>query len=222
MNSWERFPSDLRSRILDLSDALTQCLHRHGLYVTEKIQLRPKYQRTKRYNDIWEAALESEWDGDLAILPKEYEPCNEGDWLRVVKSKSVWRRLQRLDQQALKRGYDATCYSGHFSLALQFESLGIEISDDSWCRLTNAVAGEGNLEQIEYLAQTKSWCFSANTIDEAAGSGNLDLLKFVIKTVQENVEAVNADFDVSEVDVQDVFGPYTLINAARFGHLHIV
>ncbi|KAJ3404346.1 hypothetical protein HDV05_007232 [Chytridiales sp. JEL 0842] len=99
-NLWLRFLPEIRLRILDLSDALTQHLHDHGLYSAHQINKRPKHQRRKLYNDIWRTAFEREWHGDLSTLPGCYDPSeydDENGWYTTVTTKYMWWKLLDLE-----------------------------------------------------------------------------------------------------------------------------
>ncbi|KAJ3416260.1 hypothetical protein HDV05_002550 [Chytridiales sp. JEL 0842] len=97
-NIWDRFPREIRTDILDLSDPLTQHLHDHGEYALEMIEkLSSKYKKKLLYNDIWEAALEMEWPGDLGTLPGSFQPSKDVEWYYLVTSKSMYERLCQLD-----------------------------------------------------------------------------------------------------------------------------
>ncbi|KAJ3403011.1 hypothetical protein HDV05_008120, partial [Chytridiales sp. JEL 0842] len=95
-NSWDRFPPEIRTHILDQCDALTQFLNAHGAFAPDTMQKATGAARKKLHNELWTAALKMEWEGDLKSLPGQFKPTRRSDWYRLVKTKPMFVRLMKV------------------------------------------------------------------------------------------------------------------------------
>ncbi|KAJ3409894.1 hypothetical protein HDV05_004175 [Chytridiales sp. JEL 0842] len=242
-NLWDCILPEIQDRILDLSDALTQFLHSHGKYDGDRIKSLPKAANAARsclaprrikdekrqlQNDIWSAALEMEWNGDLKTLPGEFNPYNQAEWYDRVKTKSMWTRLfGQLDRSQgwtpmgsvadsiamrhcwinmLSRPIEEYVYNaasgGHLQLMIHIESRGLMLDDYKWKMAACQLSNEGRIEDIRYLLSTKPQCIDGTVV--VAAAGQLEMLDFLLG--QGNLQCPN---DVA-------------IWAARGGHLNVL
>jgi hypothetical protein len=86
-NPWQSQPTEIRDRILDSTDILTQYLNNYGRYQHHLIHNSPQLSI-----DVWKTALTSNWDGPLSNLPRRYIPTIHNG-LDLVKNRSMYLRL---------------------------------------------------------------------------------------------------------------------------------
>jgi hypothetical protein len=96
-NLWISSPCDVRHRILELSDPLTQYLNHHHPF---KLNLGSPPDFETR---VWESAFEMDWDGDLSILPMTalYNILDrlrdiERDVILKIKTRRMYNSLRKL------------------------------------------------------------------------------------------------------------------------------
>ncbi|KAJ3415043.1 hypothetical protein HDV05_005569 [Chytridiales sp. JEL 0842] len=109
-NLWYLLPIELRKRILDTCDPLTQYLNLHGKYDPTWVfslpdPVPPKYsdprkkevgEKQQLINDIWRSAFLSEWVGDFRSLPGEFKPSNYSEWYDVIRTQAFWTKLVQI------------------------------------------------------------------------------------------------------------------------------
>ncbi|KAJ3412845.1 hypothetical protein HDV05_000186 [Chytridiales sp. JEL 0842] len=221
-NLWIDFPSEIRTNILNLSDPFTQFLNQHGRYRPSSLANLRDDKKQILVNDIWIGALEIEWEGDLATLPDSFVPSDHLEWIRYVKTKAMYLRIEPLNLWNKWRILNAiamhhcwtellpdpdemvneACFGGHLQYVLHLEHTGTHISDESWMNLALTIARQGHFDGIKYLWNTRPSCINKAAVDFAAASGNIELLHFLM-------EKVGTSY--SEID-----------SASQEGHLHIV
>ncbi|KAJ3406038.1 hypothetical protein HDV05_006231 [Chytridiales sp. JEL 0842] len=205
-NIWDRFIPEIRLHILDLSDALTQYLHNHGAYAIDEIQRETNTKKRQQlYNEIWAAALDMEWEGDLKSLPGWFQPVRVRDWYELIKTKTMYSRLLEIRghiepfRQSIpmrhcwyeflghplenqkdyinhqERHIKEAAVGAHLQYMLHLQDLGCFVEEVRWKELALALATEGRLQDIRYLIQHHPNCIDAHTTNAAARSGNLEL-----------------------------------------------
>ncbi|KAJ3411709.1 hypothetical protein HDV05_001819 [Chytridiales sp. JEL 0842] len=225
---WDLLPTEIRHRILQLCDPLTQYLNQFAEYhpLTFSNEALPSRKRQQLVNGIWKSALENEWEGDLKTLPGWFHPKNKFEWCAAVKSRSTLQRLMEMEQPkpsnfdladiAMRHCWidllDPTlsertkCYlastGGHLAYFLQLAPT--QSSSFYFERLTSAVALEGNLAGMKRILRMHQLTSTDTaTTASAAKSGNLDLMKLLLKNgFGCNIEAI--------------------IGASEWGHLEMV
>jgi hypothetical protein len=111
-SNWSTLPSEVRDRILDVSDSLTQYLNKHGKFYNSYLKSRMVGAKKTRWMymqglEIWKVAFNLDWPGDLRSLPLDFlRPppyVGSSDFFSDaatsiivwdVKSRSMWKRLR--------------------------------------------------------------------------------------------------------------------------------
>ncbi|KAJ3412844.1 hypothetical protein HDV05_000185 [Chytridiales sp. JEL 0842] len=207
-NLWLGIPPEIRTRILSLSDALTQFLNKHGLYHPSYLSTRKKQLQRKLWNNIWESALDSGWNGNLNTLPGSFDPIDYTDWCRLVRTKELYTRISTLPitnrssvlesiamrhcwlehlpcdilDQRMSYIYRAA-YEGHLAFLLHMNNIKPLTDDFIWNLLANALATQARTEDIKFLLAARPDCIDANTVDQAAASGDLKLFQYLFAKV---------------------------------------
>ncbi|KAJ3416671.1 hypothetical protein HDV05_000501 [Chytridiales sp. JEL 0842] len=230
-NLWTAFPPEIKNRILNMSDALTQHLNSHGLYAPAALENQEEMVKQQLQNDIWRAALEMEWKGEFKILPGSFQPMNNSEWYPLVTSKDLYLRLQKLSKSKLKKisqdtvlhiamrhmwldmledpvkkprkYHDHAIRGGHIKFMRHINKLGLVIEMYHWRQCADVIAEEGGVEDMKELWNTfgQSVC-THNALDVAAEYGQLDILKFLREEIGCSTEAME--------------------RALIYGHLHII
>jgi ArsR family metal-binding transcriptional regulator len=90
-NLWTFLPRELKDRVLDFSDPLTQYLHNHNIYKPCLVKHNPVLA-----NQVWKSVFDLDWaDGDLAILPLQQIPTLTSG-LMLVQSRRMFQNLTKL------------------------------------------------------------------------------------------------------------------------------
>ncbi|KAJ3409650.1 Cullin-4 [Chytridiales sp. JEL 0842] len=190
LNIWGRLLPEIRGRILDLSDALTQHLHNYGRYALENLEsfAQSDRQRQALCNNIWAAALEMEWDGDFNSLPGRFEPEKVSDWYRLVSNKSFYERLRQMDYV---NDY-STSEDRHLSAirrGIPMRHCWHDLLEDRWPRTTLKESVSGghlqyllHLEHIGFDIQDAHWKRLAEVV---ASDGRWEEIKFLIQSRRE-------------------------------------
>ncbi|KAJ3408810.1 hypothetical protein HDV05_004745 [Chytridiales sp. JEL 0842] len=249
LNLWDTLPTEIKTKILDLSDPLTQHLNGHHPSIESKAR-----DAWKHCNDIWAAALEMEWDGDLRTLPGEFNPMPPFKWCTVVRSKSMYNRLLSIYNlntlllipihhawtdliEPHESHVDIAAENGSLKYMLHLESVGtIEISEGRWHRLAFSLAFQGRTEEIRYLLHTRPSVVKDYTVNGAAAGGNLDLLKILndeanfpctetamdYACVNGNLPMVRYIFTHTSSDPSTICSQQAMDKVAQYGHLHVL
>jgi ankyrin repeat protein len=101
---WMDIPPEIRHLILESSDALTQYLNNFGKYNPERKKLflepadppmilcKPTSDIRRDCIEVWKAVFDTDWEGDLDLMPYEHFPLiDEG--LLLVKSHSMFIKV---------------------------------------------------------------------------------------------------------------------------------
>ncbi|KAJ3406455.1 hypothetical protein HDV05_006005 [Chytridiales sp. JEL 0842] len=189
---WDRLPPEIHCRILDYSNPLTQYLHHHGLYAPESINLiRNRHKREKLETEVWICALEMDWDdGDLNQLPPCFTPARYSDWYSLVKTKSMYERLRRLEwfskvDYRLSRADGVYTYYYKAVLDIPMRNCWLEYLDNPFKKAEKKVqeaASGGHLKYFLHLLPDvcfeACWDVLAISVVEA---GLLEDVKYVIQ-----------------------------------------
>jgi hypothetical protein len=89
MSIFYHLPNDLKRNVFDQADPLTQYLNDYGSYQHHLVN-QPNNQHLAI--EIWRAAFEQDWDGDIAVLPRTCLP-HIHNGLDLVKSRRMYDRL---------------------------------------------------------------------------------------------------------------------------------
>ncbi|KAJ3411128.1 hypothetical protein HDV05_002692 [Chytridiales sp. JEL 0842] len=182
------------------------------------------------HDAIWSAAIQQEWPGDWRTLPGSLNILPIVDWYRLVKTKETFERLLEFPQDhrrtsILKNIAYRNCWFeylqdprlttdrpalvhevtfwGHLNYTLHLHTnLNFDVSLNQWVQLGKMCAYQGLISDIRYLIRMKPECITPSTTDEAADSGDLELVKLLLELVGCTREALN--------------------NAAKSGHLNVV
>ncbi|KAJ3411926.1 hypothetical protein HDV05_001507 [Chytridiales sp. JEL 0842] len=227
---WNIVPPEIRSRILNLADPLTQHLNNHGLYTLENLQKSKETDRKRLRNDIWTAALEMEWQGDLQKLPGLFQPSRQTEWYRLVRTKSFYSKLLKLrssgrnkkidkdillhiamrhfwlefleDPAKKPRKYPNLATSGgHLKYATHLQSLGFRVKPNDCHALSYEIAREGRLDDMKALLATHPFLAIDHLTALAAKHGHLKLLQFLREKVGCTALAFTLASETGQLDV---------------------
>ncbi|KAJ3413201.1 hypothetical protein HDV05_008335 [Chytridiales sp. JEL 0842] len=191
-NLWSSCPQEIRTRILDQCDPLTQCLNRHGLYHPSSLSTSNQVLKRKLHNDIWESALKQEWHGCWTDLPGSFDPTDYVDWCTLIKSKEMYSKLSKMPHfpnrsLVLESIAMRHCWLEHLSATtLQNPSFTKTLRT----RYLFRAAYEGHLEFMLYLVNGKYDHDDKLPVDDAvwgtlacavARQGRLDDVKVILR-----------------------------------------
>ncbi|KAJ3416672.1 hypothetical protein HDV05_000502 [Chytridiales sp. JEL 0842] len=229
-NLWTAFPPEIKNRILNMSDALTQHLNSHGLYAPAALENQEEMVKQQLQNDIWRAALEMEWKGEFKILPGSFQPKNKSEWYPLVTSKDLYLRLQKLSKSKLKKVhqdtvlhiamrhmwldmledpvkkpkkyFDHAIVGGHIKFMRHINKLGLEMEMDHWRECADVIAEEGGVEDMKALWNTfgQRVC-THHVLDVAAEYGQLDILKFLREEIGCSTGAMDIAIENSHLHI---------------------
>ncbi|KAL2914108.1 hypothetical protein HK105_206366 [Polyrhizophydium stewartii] len=192
-NEWDRMPAEIQNMILAHAGDLT-------LWLNGRIDDLSNIS-FEQFKLILVEVFELDWQGDLTKLPfKELKYCRLDESFWRIRSRGMHTRVKLLGLDFLQDGLDQAAILNGWTDLLEFDNLCVmsinaarcgsvsmlqNLFDERkfvWLHYSHAeeAAKFGHLEMLKWLAgrmPVSDW--TTWVMDEAAGSGNLDCVKFL-------------------------------------------